>query len=74
MIEHNGAARRFYPGVEPGGGRRLPGMSYHTSGSGGGLLRLSRVVNLSEEDGEEEQHLTPATFSSSGPVDKMTIL
>ena len=60
--------------MEPGGGRTLPGMSYHTSGIGGGLLRLSRVVNLSEEDGEEEQHLTPAPFSSSGPGDKMTIL
>ena len=49
-------------------------MSYHASGSGGGLRRLSRVVNLSEEDREEEQHLTPDTFSSSGPGDKMTIL
>ena len=69
-----GQAARVVLVREPGGGRRLPGMSYHASGSGGGLRRLSRVVNLSEEDGEEEQHLTPDTFSSSGPGDKMTIL
>ena len=45
---------RSYPGVEPGGGRRLPGVSNHTSGNGGGLLRLSHVVTFSEEDGEKE--------------------
>ena len=61
--------RRFYPGVEPGRGRILPGLMYHSSGIGGGLLRLSRVVNISVEDGEEEQHPDPATFSSSGPGD-----
>ena len=31
---------RSYPGVEPGGGRRLPGVHYHTSGNEGGVLRL----------------------------------
>ena len=58
---------RSYPGVEPGGGRRLPGVHYHTSGNEGGVLRLSRIVTFSEEDGEEEQPLAPdrATFSSS---------
>ena len=68
--------RRFYPGVEPGRGRTLPGLIYHSSGIGGGLLRLSHEVNFSEEDGEEEQPLAPdpATFSSSGPGDKMTNL
>ena len=42
-------------------------------GIGGGLLWLRRVINLSVEDGEEEQHPDPATFSSSGPGDEMTI-
>ena len=71
-----GQAARVVLVREPGGGRRLPGVRYHTSGNGGGLLRLSRVVTFSEEDGEEEQPLAPdpATFSSSGPGDKMTNL
>ena len=55
--------------MEPGRGRTLPGLMYHTSGIGGGLLRLSREVNFSEEDGEEEQ---PLTQPLSPPVDLET--
>ena len=64
--------RRHCPGVEPGTGRKLPGVSYYNSGRGGGLYDRAVQWILEEEDGEEEQHLTPP-HSLSPPVDLETI-